>query len=407
MSKERMLAYLEKLYGITKDIEDKLQNEKVGDKEVKKMTGTDFEKVVYDSLIEAGFEKEEITHSTQKFPDFILEDLEDGDKIGVEVKKTDSSRWEVIGGSVYESLKNEIEDTYVLMAKLGGEKPEVRLKKYEECIADLKVTHSPRFYLNLDLEEGEDYLTQNDAKDLLELSGDELNKKIRKLLRTQKSTWWSEGETVAFADLSQEEKGIYLNEGIALFPEVFKGDYSKFTPWLVYSCFVWCGNVRDGILMLPGGGNELHNIAEMNLMQKLNRNFMVIVDKDSGAVDYEAKLLKQQVLKSKVENKGGELVVLRKREIENYYHPRIVLEKLQNEGIDIDTLEIQSYDDVQRKIKDIINGTQIQFKIKNNMEIFTEMSIDDWREISTYSEDGEQHFELEEIVKMMKEKANL
>ena len=39
MSKERMLAYLEKLYGITKDIEDKLQNEKVGDKEVKKMTG--------------------------------------------------------------------------------------------------------------------------------------------------------------------------------------------------------------------------------------------------------------------------------------------------------------------------------------------------------------------------------
>ena len=28
MSKERMLAYLEKLYGITKDIEDKLQNEK-------------------------------------------------------------------------------------------------------------------------------------------------------------------------------------------------------------------------------------------------------------------------------------------------------------------------------------------------------------------------------------------
>ena len=35
MSKERMLAYLEKLYGITKDIEDKLQNEKVGDKEVK------------------------------------------------------------------------------------------------------------------------------------------------------------------------------------------------------------------------------------------------------------------------------------------------------------------------------------------------------------------------------------
>lgn len=259
MSRERMLIYVERLYRVTEAIENKLQNEKAGEKDVKKMTGVDFENVVYDSLIEAGFEKEEISHSAQRFPDFVLVDLEDGDKIGVEVKKTDAAKWEVIGGSIYESLKNDIEDTYVLMAKLGGDKPEVRLRKYEECIADLKVTHSPRFYLNLDLEEEEDYLTKHDAKDLLELSGDELNRKIRKLLRTQKSTWWSEGETVAFTDLSQEEKGIYLNEGIALFPEVFKGNYRKFTPWLVYSCFVWCGNVRD---IFSAGGNryveELH-----------------------------------------------------------------------------------------------------------------------------------------------------
>ena len=89
---------------------------------------------------------------------------------------------------------------------MGGDKPEVRLRRYEECIADLKVTHSPRFYLNMDLEVGKDYLTRNDAKDLLELSGDDLNRKIRKLLRTQKSTWWSEAETTAFSDLPKEEK---------------------------------------------------------------------------------------------------------------------------------------------------------------------------------------------------------
>ena len=260
MSQERIMAYMDRLYAMTKDIEEKLQNDKIGDKDVKKMTGTDFEKVVYDSLLEVGFETEEISHNTQKFPDYILEDLSDGDKIGIEVKKTDSAKWEVIGGSIYESLKNDIEETYVLMAKLGGDKPEVRLRKYEECIDDLKVTHSPRFYLNLELKEGEDYLTRNGAKDLLELSGDELNREIRKLLRTQKSTWWSEGETIAFADLSQEEKGSYLNEGIALFPEVFKGDYRKFTPWLVYSCYVWCGNVRD---IFSAGGNKY--IEDMNL----------------------------------------------------------------------------------------------------------------------------------------------
>lgn len=51
------------------------------------MSGTDFETVVYESLVEAGFDQESITHSTQKFPDFVLEDEEDDVKLGVEVKK--------------------------------------------------------------------------------------------------------------------------------------------------------------------------------------------------------------------------------------------------------------------------------------------------------------------------------
>ena len=210
MSQKRLSAYIERLYGVQENIERKLQEKKAQGADKFKMSGTDFEAVVYESLIEAGFDKESITHSTQKFPDFILEDKTDGDKLGIEVKKTDSSKWEVIGGSIYESLKNDISDTYIIMAKMGGDKPEVRLRRYEECIADLKVTHSPRFYLNMDLEVGKDYLTRNDAKDLLELSGDDLNRKIRKLLRTQKSTWWSEAETTAFSDLPKEEKNIYL-----------------------------------------------------------------------------------------------------------------------------------------------------------------------------------------------------
>lgn len=268
MSQKRILAYTQKLYEVRENIERKLQEKKIQEAEKFKMSGTDFETVVYNSLLEAGFDKDSITHSTQKFPDFVLEEKESGKRLGIEAKKTDSLKWEIIGGSIYESLKNDIDDTYVMMARLGGDKPEVRLKRYEECIDDLKVTHSPRFYLNMDLKEGEDYLTRNDAKDLLELSGDDLNRKIRKLLRTQKSTWWSESETTAFSDLSKEEKGIYLNEGIALFPEVFRGDYHNFTPWLVYSCFVWCGNVRD---IFSAGGNIFIESCGIYVSAVMNR----------------------------------------------------------------------------------------------------------------------------------------
>lgn len=249
MAEERLSLYVKKLQQMTEDLQEKLQEQE----KPEKLSGTDFEQKVYQSLREAGFDEKAISHSAQKFPDFILHDPDTGEKFGVEVKKTDSAKWEVIGGSIYESLKNDIDDTYILMAKLGGDRPEVRLRRYEECLADLKVTHSPRFYLNMELKEGEDYLTKNDAKDLLQLSGEELNRKIRKLLRTTKSTWWSGGETTAFSDLPKEEKGVYLNDGIALFPEVFAGDYRNFTPWLVYSCFVWCGNVRD---IFSAGGNK-------------------------------------------------------------------------------------------------------------------------------------------------------
>ena len=131
MSQERMLAYLNRLRDMTKNIEDKLQDEKVGDKTVKKMSGTDFEGIVYDSLLEAGFKEEEISHSSQKFPDFVLEDLEDGDKMGVEVKKTDSAKWEVIGGSIYE--REGITDKRILSQIENADlTTEISEKWYEE-----------------------------------------------------------------------------------------------------------------------------------------------------------------------------------------------------------------------------------------------------------------------------------
>lgn len=109
--------------------------------------------------------------------------------------------------------------------------------------------------LDLDLKEGEDYLTTHSSKDLLTLNGDVLNKRIRDLLRSNKSPWWSEAETTKFADLSEEEKNAYLNDGLALFPEIFGSNYENFTPWLIYSCLVWCGNVRD--IFSAGGKIEL------------------------------------------------------------------------------------------------------------------------------------------------------
>jgi len=267
MDQKRLLEYVKRFQKVAETVEKDIQ-EKAKTTDIKKMKGTEFEDVVYEALKENSFKPEQITHSAQKFPDFIIEDDMSGDKIGIEVKKTNDAKWEVQGGSVFESLKNEVEDTYILMGKFGGDQPEARIRKYEECLQDLRVTHSPRFYINLDLPEGEDYLTKKDAKDLLTLSGDELNRKIRQLLRSNHSTWWSEEETTAWDALSGDEKEIYLNDGIALFPEIFNSDYSNFTPWLVYSCLVWCGHVRD---IFTAGGVKLLEEEKLYVSAIMNR----------------------------------------------------------------------------------------------------------------------------------------
>lgn len=240
-----------------------------------KIKGTDFEKIVYEELREVGIDDDKISHSVRKFPDFIIDD--DARQIGVEVKKTDADKWDVPGGSVYESLRNQIEETFVLMGKFGGT-PEARIRKYEECISDLTVTHSPRFHLKMDLPSGEDYLTKNGASDLLALpEGKELNKRIRELLRTNKSTWYSEETVESFAELSIDEKQKFFVDGVVLFPEVTGGDYSKFAPWMTYKCLVWCSNIRD--VFSAGGTKDLEEISVSAVMGRILDRTALIVDR--------------------------------------------------------------------------------------------------------------------------------
>ena len=131
---------------------------------------------------------------------------------------------------------------------------------------------------------------------------------------------------------------------------------------------------------------------------------MVIVDKDAGAVDYEEKLHKQERLISVVEAKGGEVIVLRKREIENYYSPHIVKEMLEERGVEIEEFEIGAYDDFPTIMKRRFEGQNVQLKFKNNIEVFERMSLKDWKNVSAYMENGIEHYELAEIAKAIKER---
>ena len=74
-----------------KKLEEDIQKETREDGQVPKITGTEFENRIGKALQEVGIDKDKIYHSPQKSPDFIITD-DTGDKIGLEVKKTDSAK---------------------------------------------------------------------------------------------------------------------------------------------------------------------------------------------------------------------------------------------------------------------------------------------------------------------------
>lgn len=220
---------------------------------------------------------------------------------------------------------------------------------------------------------------------------------------------YKQGDLVS-AELLVKELGVLASDNILnskLLVFVEGSNDVKFWGY-IYKAVIGHTYEEDNILFVPGGGTELHNIAEMNLMSKLNRNFLVIIDKDAGAIDYKDKLIKQNVLKEIVEGKGGEVIILRKREIENYYSPQVVRTMLMKKGFEIEEFDIDPYEDFPDKMKTRLAGQNAQLKLKNNMDVFERMTLEDWENVSRFrDDDGREHFELGEIVKQIREKASM
>ncbi len=153
----------------------------------------------------------------------------------------------------------------------------------------------------------------------------------------------------------------------------------------------------DDILFVPCGGDQVEFFVNARLCSKINRNFIFILDSDKGATDYESKLENKVQLKSDIEEMGGEFLVLRKREIENYYHRDAIQRVLGDEFTLTDDFIIDNYSDMKEEIKSkILAVKQMNFKAKNNMEVFGEMTESEWLEAGFTVSEGVT--DLQEII---------
>lgn len=138
---------------------------------------------------------------------------------------------------------------------------------------------------------------------------------------------------------------------------------------------------NDKILCVIGGGGSLKNYADLNLFKKLKGNnlYSVMVDGDDQS-NGKGKWCER--IKAKCYADTADFKKLSKREIENYCHPQAICRKCTD--LDISRIAIQDDTDVAKHLKEI--GLVKNFKNDLNIEVFNEMTKEEWQEMDSHGE---------------------
>jgi hypothetical protein len=76
---------------------------------------------------------------------------------GIEVKSSKSKNWETLGGSINESTRvSGLNEIYILFGKNINNRVHVKIKEFSRCVKSVAVTHSPRYLIDMEIENGND-----------------------------------------------------------------------------------------------------------------------------------------------------------------------------------------------------------------------------------------------------------
>ncbi|WP_446008920.1 hypothetical protein [Candidatus Electrothrix sp.] len=213
--------------------------------------GTHLEKDVYEILnVKAQktvFKNNIELVSGQKFPDIVAY-VNQSKAYGLEIKTTKDNKWKSVGSSIFEGTRIEhVENIHLLFGKLSNP-IEFRCRKYDECLYDVAITHSPRYLIDMDIGIGESIFAKVgiEYNTLRNLSNpfDPIKDYFRSNLKEGDDLWWIDNNEENVRDVSvklwgnlpPKEKDKLRVIALAYFPSLLGGDSKKYTrlaTWLV------------------------------------------------------------------------------------------------------------------------------------------------------------------------------
>lgn len=222
------------------------------------------------------------------FPDLDL--IIDKKKYGIELKSRKDGSWKTQGGSAFESTsESSYKEIYLLFASRDDKKGEtsykVRYAPYWKATEAIKVTHSPRFSINLDAESSV-FTSNQDYNEFHKLTKEEKSQYIQKALAktVTKPTWYSNPNniitTTFFSELDKEQQDKLRVETLILFPDDLlqqpRADYHRVTKYLLSEYYVANPSTRD--MFSAGGKVTIDKISFPKIIHTYRANKDAIVD---------------------------------------------------------------------------------------------------------------------------------
>lgn len=247
-------------------------------------SGDDFELKVVE-VVSSILQREKIdaiVHHTpggHAFPDIIIE-FADTSKYGIEVKSSSSAKskgWKINGNSVMGSTRDpDVIETFIVFGKTAKSNQDFKTRRYEECVTNVVVTHSPRYLIDMDIPKGETFFDKSkiDYKTLAD-SENPIGLITGYFQGLGQKAWWLSNSTPAavsmLRELSPSEQLDLFGYGLAHFPELFDASntkYKRFALWLVTERSVISHSLRDdfsagGQVDLPINGKVYHKLPQI------------------------------------------------------------------------------------------------------------------------------------------------
>jgi hypothetical protein len=222
----------------------------------------EFQKRVFDVLTSIAQGEKIKVHPTfhpHAFPDIRA------DGFGVEAKSTNKDSWLSVGNSIFEGMRDpSVTDIYIMFGKMGG-RPAVRWGRYEDRITHVRISHAPRFVIEMDEETGRSPLFEKmgvSYEEFCKQSPDGKMQHVRQYsrgrLKPGERLWWLEDENSQgtplevrlYMHLPMTEKLRLRAEGALLFPQICQGGrvrdkYNDVAFFFLKYHSVFCPQTRD------------------------------------------------------------------------------------------------------------------------------------------------------------------